>query len=847
VLESYVVGALERGAESVEEVIKLCRGADPLLVHKLYGQKKLEVNRLTTLTDARQKCASFLEMIPESNPRLSQWWFTLDSAFDVAFKARILANDAPVWFLGTPTASVAYATTYEQNVVLIDVDPEVTAYAQDRSEQVSAITYDVAAPLTVEILNRPRPGVVVCDPPWYPAEIKCFINRAFECLADGGFVLLTLPPLLTRNTAAQERQNLLHELAKKGVSVLELTDNFVRYSVPCFENRILSEVDGFTPSNWRPGDLLVMHADARVEPLQDGGVKPVSISQFPTPRGTTRVFVDVSPVEAGDDLFVVREEFNKSLSRSVEQNAPVNVWTSKKQGAFSSRPELVVKLLENLNDFESRIPRAHELAPDLTLNEIELVAQGIDELIDAGDHMPTSRVRRTTHQIEEYEKKCYSKIALIVGSGEEVRSDGYRTRFQRDRDRVLWSRSLAKLADKTQVFPVDRDDQLRRRLTHTIEVMQLASTISRAFGLNRDLAEAGALIHDIGHCPFGHGGEDALNKTLNRIDERIGGFNHYEQGLDNAFYLENLVIAYRNKKGHGINVQNEVKECIPKHAFERSGNGYSSQERLIRDSKYGKKDGITDSSCHLEGQAVRLADKISYLISDIEDGLRIGCIDASVIKRCRLFSRPPIDPTPDRHESAAAWFRSQRGAVLKLLMEDAINATERRLTGINSLDQVREQKEYLVNFSEEIAIDVAQIWNLVQAGTLHRDSGVRAANFRAAKICSTLLMYYILFPEMIDDRFSRAYQWVNDIGYMDLYRQRVEEVFVPLSLVHAIFPYSQFHDFRKTEHLEPDAKDENLIVDIFTVVRAKDYVAGMTDTSALQNYQRCTGERIDVV
>ena len=112
---------------------------------------------------------------------------------------------------------------------------------------------------------------------------------------------------------------------------------------------------------------------------------------------------------------------------------------------------------------------------------------------------------------------------VIIRSERVSRHDAFRLGFQRDRDRVLWSVALKRLSNKTQLFPGATDDHLRRRLTHSIEVMQLASTIATSFGLERDLREAGALVHDVGHTPFGHAGEYAFDRILlsSRLSVRI--------------------------------------------------------------------------------------------------------------------------------------------------------------------------------------------------------------------------------------------------------------------------------------------------------------------------------------
>lgn len=164
-----------------------------------------------------------------------------------------------------------------------------------------------------------------------------------------------------------------------------------------------------------------------------------------------------------------------------------------------------------------------------------------------------------------------------------------RTDYQRDRDRVLHSKAFRRLKQKTQVFLAPEGDHYRTRMTHTLEVAQNARTIARALRLNEDLTEAIALGHDLGHTPFGHAGERALN----RITQDLGGFCHNEQSV--------RVVERLEKEGAGLNLTWEVRDGILKH-----------QTRMI--------------PATLEGKIVRLSDKIAYINSDIDDAIRAGII-----------------------------------------------------------------------------------------------------------------------------------------------------------------------------------------------------------------------------
>ncbi|MBQ3080975.1 MAG: deoxyguanosinetriphosphate triphosphohydrolase [Clostridia bacterium] len=160
-----------------------------------------------------------------------------------------------------------------------------------------------------------------------------------------------------------------------------------------------------------------------------------------------------------------------------------------------------------------------------------------------------------------------------------------RTEFQRDRDRITHSKAFRRLMHKMQVFIDPRDDHYRTRLTHTLEVVQIARTMARALALNEDLTEAAALGHDLGHTPFGHSGERALDAIMD------GGFRHYEQSI--------RVVDVLERNGNGLNLTYEVRDGILKHS------GSNKAETL-------------------EGQLVKFADRIAYINHDIDDACRAG-------------------------------------------------------------------------------------------------------------------------------------------------------------------------------------------------------------------------------
>src|SRR5579859_1199793 len=196
-----------------------------------------------------------------------------------------------------------------------------------------------------------------------------------------------------------------------------------------------------------------------------------------------------------------------------------------------------------------------------------------------------------------------ARAALSRGRERAELPDPVRTAFQRDRDRILHCRAFRRLKHKTQVFVDPEEDHYRTRLTHTLEVAQIARTIARALRLNEDLTEAIALAHDLGHPPFGHAGEEALDDAYREFVPDAG-FRHYEQSLRVVEFLERGTTEQAGDEGsapHGLNLTWEVRDGIARH----------SKGRADLDA------GAAISET-LEGQTVRIADRVAYINHDID-------------------------------------------------------------------------------------------------------------------------------------------------------------------------------------------------------------------------------------
>ncbi|HUX17921.1 MAG TPA: deoxyguanosinetriphosphate triphosphohydrolase [Acidithiobacillus sp.] len=268
-----------------------------------------------------------------------------------------------------------------------------------------------------------------------------------------------------------------------------------------------------------------------------------------------------------------------------------------------------------------------------------------------------------------------------------------RSAFQRDRDRVIHSGAFRRLEYKTQVFVNHEGDLYRTRLTHSLEVGQVGRAIARQLALNEDLVEAIALAHDLGHTPFGHAGQDALQECM----ADLGGFEHNIQSLRIVDHLEKRYGAFP-----GLNLSFETREGILKHcAKSKAADLGDVGERFLQ--------GTQPS---LEAQITNLADEIAYNNHDIDDGLRAGLLNLEELCACTLYGAifaevyqryPDASQTVLRHETGRR--------LINLLIHDLVDETRRRIAaeGIATIAEVRATPRPLAAHSPAIAHKVATL------------------------------------------------------------------------------------------------------------------------------------------
>ncbi len=267
-----------------------------------------------------------------------------------------------------------------------------------------------------------------------------------------------------------------------------------------------------------------------------------------------------------------------------------------------------------------------------------------------------------------------------------------RSPFQRDRDRVLHSTSFRRLTYKTQVFVFHEGDHYRSRLTHSLEVAQIARTIARQLRLDEDLAEAIALAHDLGHPPFGHAGERALDAAM----RDFGGFDHNAQSLRVVTRLERKYAAF-----DGLNLTWETLEGLAKHNGPLPAGNTSAVGKVARGLEHWKSLGL-DTWPSAEAQAASLADDVAYVSHDIDDGLR-----ADLITLADLEGRPLAGPAlaraapPARNDLEGRRVYELTRAMITAMVADLVQETRARLKALapGSPDDVRRAGRATVAFS----------------------------------------------------------------------------------------------------------------------------------------------------
>ncbi len=308
----------------------------------------------------------------------------------------------------------------------------------------------------------------------------------------------------------------------------------------------------------------------------------------------------------------------------------------------------------------------------------------------------------------------------------------FRSEFQRDRDRIIHSNAFRRLVYKTQVFVNHEGDLYRTRITHSLEVAQIGRTVARALGINETLTEAICLAHDLGHTPFGHAGQDALNECM----REYGGFEHNLQSLRVVDELEERYAEFS-----GLNLTFECREGILKHCSAANARKLGDVgQRFLDRTQPG-----------LEAQLANLADAIAYNNHDVDDGVRAGLIGVDELREVRVFERfhalviaafPDVSPRRQLYETIR---RMVDHLVSDLIMSAGRNIEAAKVT---SIDAVRQQPRPLVTLSDEVMQEHQELKRFLRA-KLYNHPKVKEVMDRARETLQELFKAYLREPSLL--------------------------------------------------------------------------------------------------
>lgn len=353
----------------------------------------------------------------------------------------------------------------------------------------------------------------------------------------------------------------------------------------------------------------------------------------------------------------------------------------------------------------------------------------------------------------------------------------HRTGYHRDRDRILWSKTFKRMQHKTQVFPHYVEDHYKRRLTHSLEVSQIATTVARALKLNEAATEAIALGHDLGHTPFGHAGEKALNLILTGKSEALSdkikkeieklkrlktknivpifGFDHCVHAIEVVSRIEK---EYDSETEHGgFNLTFDVRDGMLKHMCERAQDKaqrpYSNIPDVVRFPKY-KIFGTNKGS--LEAQCVYFADKVTYLLGDIEDGIRSDILQCEELNK-HAFIKEFLSKYYEEYRRANLGTLSKinfslfRSKVLTTLILNCINTAKENIhkNKIKDFDKVLSKASRIVFLSEDLSKSWKDFYQQWMVNKLFKHHRVVSCSFKAEKIVADLFKAYFECPSLI--------------------------------------------------------------------------------------------------
>ena len=320
------------------------------------------------------------------------------------------------------------------------------------------------------------------------------------------------------------------------------------------------------------------------------------------------------------------------------------------------------------------------------------------------------------------------KSAESKGRSFTEKEDIYRTCFQRDRDRIIHCKSFRRLNGKTQVFISGYGDHYRSRLTHSMEVAQFGRDIARMLNLNQDLSEAIGLAHDLGHTPFGHAGQDAMNEVLEEFGSR---FEHNEQSFHVVHELERKSDDYK-----GLNLSFEVLDGLLKHR-----------------TRYDRPEAFDHFMPSLEAQIVNIADEIAYQSHDIDDGLRSGILTGEGLMHLEIWQYAAANKKPSKVPEIKQ--HHMVTSIMSLLVVDLATNTNQAIRdkGFTSVDDIYGYPHPLAEFSDKVGKMAVQLKDYLYSH-FYNAPEVMKYNEKGKKMITSLFKTFYKKPELLPENYQ---------------------------------------------------------------------------------------------
>lgn len=378
-----------------------------------------------------------------------------------------------------------------------------------------------------------------------------------------------------------------------------------------------------------------------------------------------------------------------------------------------------------------------------------------------------------------------------LGRRHQESAPEHRNQFQRDRDRIIHSAAFRRLEYKTQVFVNHEGDLFRTRLTHSLEVAQIARAIARNLSLHEDLVEGIALAHDLGHTPFGHAGQDALHESM----REYGGFEHNLQSLRVVDFLEQRYAHF-----DGLNLSFEMREGILKHCTLKNA-------AMLGD--IGKR-FIDKTQPSLEAQVANLADEVAYNNHDVDDGLRSGLLTVEGLQQVTLFAEHWAEASrryPQLQASSRAGRRLIHETIRRMINAQILDITAQSAgnivqANVKTISDVRSNESPLIQFSAPMQAKQTELKRYLHKN-LYRHYRVNRMTAKAKRVVQSLFNGFMAEPGLMPAEFQ--YQHTESTA-----DQEINQQYYPLEG-------------------SSDACQARMIAD---------YIAGMTDRYAIREYQR---------